>query len=307
MLLVAGRRHKIEKSRRLAVHVRQHLAAFADLRHLRHFKPMVLPPTLAFAACRSVAKVATARAFAIRLMSTSKPYAVNAVFTLKADRRDEFIEIIKDDQRLSLKDEEGIVRFVVGEDKDKENTFYLHEEYVNEDAFKKHMEMPHFKPWDDFTKTSPWAEGGEPVADFYYCTHEAGKKEPIRSGHALNAKFTIKADRRDEFLKIIKGDQEDTLAKEKGSIQFVIGEDKEKDNTFYLFEQYVNEEAFNEHNEMPHFQPWKAFTETSPFTEDGAPVAGFYNTLKTTDEKEADKKDEATEEEPADKKQKTED
>ena len=96
-------------------------------------------------------------------MSTSKPYAVNAVFTLKADRRDEFIEIIKDDQRLSLKDEEGIVRFVVGEDKDKENTFYLHEEYVNEDAFKKHMEMPHFKPWDDFTKTSPWAEGGEPA------------------------------------------------------------------------------------------------------------------------------------------------
>jgi len=244
-------------------------------------------------------------------MSTSKPYAVNAVFTIKADRRQEFISIIQDDQRLSLKDEEGIVRFVVGEDKDKKNTFYLHEEYVNEDAFKKHTEMPHFKPWDDFTKTDPWTEDGAPVADFYFCTHEAGKKEPMRSGHALNAKFTIKADRRDEFLKIIKEDQEETLAKEKGSIQFVIGEDKETENTFYLFEQYVNEEAFNEHNEMPHFQPWKAFTGTDPFTEDGAPVAGFYNTLETSDDERTEKKkheDEPTpEEEPADKKQKTED
>ena len=258
-------------------------------------------------------------------MSSSKPYAVNAVFTIKEDRRDEFISIIQDDQKLSLKDEEGIVRFVVGEDKDKKNTFYLHEEYVNEDAFKKHTEMPHFKPWDDFTKTDPWTEDGAPVADFYFCTHEAGKKEAMRSGHALNAKFTIKADRRDEFLKIIKEDQEETLAKEKGSIQFVIGEDKEKENTFYLFEQYVSEEAFNEHNEMPHFQPWKAFTETDPFTEDGAPIAGFYNTLKTpSEDSEAEKKDEETEtekteaskrdeaaepaaeEEPAEKKQKTE-
>ena len=287
---------------------------------LRHFKPMVLPPSLAFAACRSAAKVATARAFTTttsRLMSSSKPYAVNAVFTIKEDRRDEFISIIQDDQKLSLKVEEGIVRFVVGEDKDKKNTFYLHEEYVNEDAFKKHTEMPHFKPWDDFTKTDPWTEDGAPVADFYVCTHEAGKKEAMRSGHALNAKFTIKADRRDEFLKIMKEDQEETLAKEKGSIQFVIGGDKDKKNTFYLFEQYVNEEAFNEHNEMPHFQPWKAFTETDPFTEDGAPVAGFYNTLKAADEKEAEKeatetckRDEpaepAAEDEPAEKKQKAE-
>ena len=285
---------------------------------------MVLPPSLAFAACRSAAKVATTRAFTTtsRIMSSSKPYAVNAVFTIKEDRRDEFISIIQDDQKLSLKDEEGIVRFVVGEDKDKKNTFYLHEEYVNEDAFKEHTEMPHFKPWDDFTKTDPWTEDGAPVADFYFCTHEAGKKEAMRSGHALNAKFTIKADRRDEFLKIIKEDQEETLAKEKGSIQFVIGEDKEKENTFYLFEQYVNEEAFNKHNEMPHFQPWKAFTETDPFTEDGAPVAGFYNTLKAADEKETEKKEDeadaseagkrdepaepAAEDEPAEKKQKAE-
>ena len=228
------------------------------------------------------------------------PYAVNAVFTVKDDRRDDFIEVIPGDQKSSLADEPGIIRFVVGEDKDKKNTFYLHEEYVDEDAFKKHTEMPHYKPWDDFTKTEPFTEDGKPVAGFYFCTHEAGKKEPIRSGHALNAKFTIKADRRDEFLKIIKEDQEKTLSDEKGSIQFVIGEDKEKENTFYLFEQYVNEEAFKEHNEMPHFQPWGAFTKTDPFAEGGEPVAGFYNALKIDVEEE--KKEE---EEPAEKKQKT--
>lgn len=247
----------------------------------------------------------SARTFT-RIMSNSKPYAVNAVFTIKEDRREEFIKIIQGDQKSSIADEPGIIRFVVGEDKDKKNTFYLHEEYVDEDAFKKHTEMPHYKPWEEFTKTEPFTEDGKPEAGFYFCTHDAGKKEPIRSGHALNAKFTIKADRRDEFLKIIKHDQEKTLSDEKGSIQFVIGEDKEKENTFYLFEQYVNEEAFKEHNEMPHFQPWGAFTKTDPFAEGGEPVAGFYNTLQIEDKD--DKKEEGKEEDaPAEKKQKTSD
>lgn len=262
----------------------------------------MIPPALSSLCYRSAAlrTTATATRKFTRIMSTSMPFAVNAAFTVKEDRRDDFIRIISGDQKSSLADEPGCIRFVVGEDKDKKNTFYLHEEYVDEDAFKTHGEMPHFKPWDEFVKSDPWAEDGAIDPGFYFCTHEVGKKEPVRSGFALNAKLAIKADRRDEFLKLIKEDQEKTLSDERGSIQFVVGEDKDKENTFYLFEHYVNEEAYNEHNEMPHFKPIGDFMKSDPFAEGGEPVVGFYNVLvKET------KKEEKDEEEPADKKQKT--
>ena len=215
-----------------------------------------------------------------------KPYAVHAKFSIKDDRRDEFIKIIQEDQRLTLKDEPGAIRFVVGEDKDEKNTFYLHEEYISEDAFNDHGKMPHFKPWEEFMGSEPF--NGEPEVDFYFGTHDAGEKEEIRSGHAVQAKLPIKEDRVGEFLDIMKEDKEKTLSDEKGSIQFILGKNKENANTFHLFEQYVDEEAFKEHNTMPHFKPWEEFMKTDPF--DGEIVAGFYNTIPLALEKEGREK-----------------
>lgn len=129
-------------------------------------------------------------------------------------------------------------------------------------------------------KSDPWSEGGEPVADFYRCTHEPGKKESVQPGHCVQVKLSIKPDKIEEFMKVIKEDQKQTIATEPGSIQFVIGEDKESSNTFYLFEHYKSEDAFDEHGKTPHYGPWDAFVKTSPWSEGGEPVVGFHNTLE---------------------------
>ena len=76
---------------------------------------------------------------------------------------------------MTLKDEPGAIRFVVGEDKDEKNTFYLHEDYFCEDAFNDHSKMPHFKPWEEFMKTDPF--DGEIVAGFYNTIPLAPEKE----------------------------------------------------------------------------------------------------------------------------------
>jgi quinol monooxygenase YgiN len=70
---------------------------------------------------------------------------------------------------------------------------------------------------------------------------------------ALNIKLEMKPERREEFLKLIKIDQEQTLSTELGILQFVVGEDVETPNAFHLHEQYTSEEAYLAHTKTPHF------------------------------------------------------
>merc|ERR1712194_498425 len=219
----------------------------------------------------------------LEVVDKAGPFTLNISISVKEERRDEFHTLIRNNQKQSLAVEEGCIKFVFGEDKEKTNTFHFHEEYVNEDAFNKHFETPHVKIWIDFTQTDPFPKGSEPIVGQYAGAHETGKKEPIRAGLALNVVFTLKADRREDFLRMIKVVQETTLRDDKGSIQFVYGEDKATENKFYLFEQYVNEEAFAEHGKMPAFNTWVEFTKTDPFTEGGGPVANIYNILEVVD------------------------
>eukprot|EP00567_Pseudictyota_dubia_P005186 CAMPEP_0197457168 /NCGR_PEP_ID=MMETSP1175-20131217/45295_1 /TAXON_ID=1003142 /ORGANISM="Triceratium dubium, Strain CCMP147" /LENGTH=212 /DNA_ID=CAMNT_0042991441 /DNA_START=116 /DNA_END=754 /DNA_ORIENTATION=+ len=209
-----------------------------------------------------------------------RPFAVNAKFSILPERREEFIKIIKEDQKQTLATESGARRFVVGEDAKESNTFYLHEEYISEEAFEAHSKTPHYPAWDNFAKSNPWAKGGELVAGFYHCTHEIGSKEEARAGYCLNAKLSIKPEQREEFLKTIKEGQKLTLSDEPGSIQFVVGEDKDSSNTFYLFEHYESEEAFHAHTKAPHIALWEGLVESKPWSEGGEPVAGFYKTLE---------------------------
>ena len=83
---------------------------------------------------------------------------------------------------------------------------------------------------------------------------------------AINVKLSIKADRREEFLQIIQEDGSQTLATEPGALQFVLGEDTETPNIFYLHEQYKATKDVEYHQSTPHFIKWKEFCDTDPFT-----------------------------------------
>ena len=169
-------------------------------------------------------------------------YAVNAVLTVKPERRDEFIQVIKQDQAQTLATEPGAVRFVVGQQQDDaaaapgsdSNTFYyLHEEYVNQAAYEQHTKTPHFAVFDKFCASQPWAEGGEPQALFYHVqpveadTSSKNKKQTsaavVAGQYCLHARLTLQPERRAEFIQIFSADQVQTLANEPDSVHFVFG------------------------------------------------------------------------------------
>jgi quinol monooxygenase YgiN len=83
---------------------------------------------------------------------------------------------------------------------------------------------------------------------------------------ALNAKVSVKPERRDEFLSIIQHTAEQTVETEQGSLQFTLGEDTCTPNTFYCHEQYTNVQALEHHQTTRHFLQWSVFCATDPFT-----------------------------------------
>ena len=94
--------------------------------------------------------------------------------------------------------------------------------------------------------------------------------------YAVNLKLTIKDSRRNDFLTLIQQNQQKTLSLEPAALQYVVGEDIKNKNTFYLHEEFIGEDGFDQHRTMPHNADWAAFKDSNPFTEDGNPTLDFY-------------------------------
>ena len=218
---------------------------------------------------------------------SSQPYIVNARFSIKPERKDEFLSIILDDKKKTLTDEPLAVNFAVGEDLSKPNTFYLHEEYLGEEGFEAHMKTPHFKPWAEFCDSSPWAEGGDPVPDFYFGTHSC-EKVLIPSGpvFCVNAEYCVKPEFKDKFLKLILETQEACKKNEPLCLRFVYGENKSLLNSFHLHKVFTGgvdgKEGFDEHKKTEQYTKWETFSEKDPFTK--TPIVGSYASLEDVKE-----------------------
>lgn len=216
-------------------------------------------------------------------MSSTKPFALNAKFSIQPERRSEFLAAIQNDQTQTMGTEPAALQFVLGEDVTEENTFYLHEQYLGEEGFQAHCETPHFAQWKAFTETDPFVAGQSPVIDFFQGTHEPQKR--TNNGgiyYCLNVELCIDPDRRDEFFKVIENNAKGSNNDEPLCKQYDWGESTSTPNTFYFHEQYEGndggKEGFDAHAAAPHFQIWETFAGTNPFTK--PPVVSFYRTLR---------------------------
>ena len=91
---------------------------------------------------------------------------------------------------------------------------------------------------------------------------------------AVNVELSVSPERRDEFLKIIIYDAQQTIQTEPGAVQFTLGTDTGNDNKFYLHEQYNTKKDFDYHCATAHFKVWDDFCNTKPFVSD--PIVQFY-------------------------------
>jgi autoinducer 2-degrading protein len=67
-------------------------------------------------------------------------YSVLSHLTIQPQHVDEFISLIQEHARESLRDEVGTLGFDVIQDEQTPNHFYVHETYVDQAAFQAHMQ-----------------------------------------------------------------------------------------------------------------------------------------------------------------------
>lgn len=227
--------------------------------------------------------------------SSQQRYAVNLKFTIKPERRDDFLNLIRDNQRKTLDLEPAALQYVVGEDIHSTNTFYLHEEFIGSQGFDAHRDMPHAADWATFKSTMPFVEGtGEPTLDFFFdydssaTSIESADNEkqeppqiPIRPAFCVHVELFVKPEYRQEFIKVIQNNQKGTLGTEPLCLQYVFGESTSTPNKFVFHEEYTGDEdgkeGFDAHTQTPHFKLWEEFVEKDPFT--SPPIVNFFKTI----------------------------
>lgn len=246
-----------------------------------------------FTVCCAVLLVGFASSFSLSMSSsssssststsTTKPFALNVKLAVKPERRSEFLSVIKTDRSRTMETEPAAMQFVLGEDANESNIFYLHEQYAGEEGFHAHTQTPHFAEWGAFVETNPFADGGEPVIDLFWGAHEPQKRGTASDPtYCLNVELCVKPERRDEFLKVIENNARGSNNDEPLCRQYDYGESTTTPNTFYFHEQYDGKdggrEGFDAHAASPHFQVWETFATTDPFTK--PPIVSFYRTIE---------------------------
>lgn len=100
----------------------------------------------------------------------------------------------------------------------------------------------------------------------------------------LNAQFDVRPECRDDFVNVMKQNAVDTLRKEEGSLQFVLGQDVDHPNRFHVHEEYASRDDLVLHQSADHALVARAFfeKEPSPFTQ--APVMEAFEGQHTTPE-----------------------
>ena len=75
-------------------------------------------------------------------------FAVVVSFDIKPEAVAQFMPLMLENARASLRDEAGCHQFDVCHEPDDENTVFLYELYSDEAAFKVHLASDHFKQFD---------------------------------------------------------------------------------------------------------------------------------------------------------------
>ena len=88
-------------------------------------------------------------------------FCVNVNLYVKPERREEFIQVIKGNQKGTLTTEPLAVLYVWGPSVVDPCTFHFQEQYHGRDGFEFHTKSKHFKVWEDFTRTDPFTKPPE--------------------------------------------------------------------------------------------------------------------------------------------------
>ena len=75
-------------------------------------------------------------------------------------------------------------------------------------------------------------------------------------------KVRVRPDQRERFLAAIEVDAIGSEREEPGCLRFNVLKNPEEENTYYFYEVYADQTAFEAHQSTPHYETWKAAADT---------------------------------------------
>mmetsp|Transcript_37926 Transcript_37926/g.77403 ORF Transcript_37926/g.77403 Transcript_37926/m.77403 type:complete len:235 (-) Transcript_37926:294-998(-) len=95
-----------------------------------------------------------------------------------------------------------------------------------------------------------------------------GFSKVMSAPFAINVKFKVKPERRDEFLRIMKNNIKQTMTTEPNALQFLIGKDLDEEDVYFLHEEYKSrQDHADPHSKTTYYEECMAFFATEPFAE----------------------------------------
>lgn len=92
----------------------------------------------------------------------------------------------------------------------------------------------------------------------------------------------IKPGKKQDFLDFLKWDLDVAREKEPGTIRFDVHENPDNPDGVYVYELYVDQDAFAEHQKNEPYQRWRAEIRPNWLAEIG-PIMGFSKTFLSMD------------------------
>lgn len=90
-----------------------------------------------------------------------REFCLSVTLFVKPERRTEFLQVIRANQKGTLSTEPLAKVYEWGESTTEANTFHFHEVYVNRQGFEAHQQTPHFAAWERFASTQPFSKDPE--------------------------------------------------------------------------------------------------------------------------------------------------
>ncbi len=185
---------------------------------------------------------------------------------VKRQHLDDYLREMIADAEGSVLNEPGCRRFDIIQDEAEPTKLGLCEVYDNEAAVQDHLSRPHFLKWKAATAgwTSqaievsacvPVSSAGEGHWDSVR-TSAAGGEAFQKGLFIIHARLLVADDRVGDFIEASRLDATGAVNEEPGCLRFDLFQNKNDPTELYLYEAYVNKDAFEYHKRTPHLQRW---------------------------------------------------
>ena len=187
-------------------------------------------------------------------------------FTVKDGTADAFLKAAKGDGRGSVLTEPGCYRFDIIQDREDPNRIAFTEVYDDDAAIDDvHVKASHMTAWRDATKDMivdvkvGRCRNVFPSDLASWNARRDGVNEGFSSENLfiIHAQLPVQADKVDDFIEAVNLDGVGSTNLEPGCLRFDVYQEIEDPTKLWLYEVYVNPEAFQFHTTTPHIAKWR--------------------------------------------------